>query len=207
MESDSSGEDYDDHDTVSNASEEAGHSLDPGDPNMSLNQYLTCQPDTPAVLDNDNLMQDNAPAPPRAARVSNPKCWLCTFSPHPVAVEMHNFVIANVSSMDFQYIASQIKDEIKGTFPHAAGARRRDITRHITQHMIAPQVKIAATIRSLVTVADTLKAGLTHRDPDTNEILVDIKNSELFLKFTAQLLAAYKVDSTKLLFGKPAGQG
>jgi hypothetical protein len=48
--------------------------------------------------------------------------------------------------------------------------------------MIAPQVKMASTIRSLVGVAETLRSGLQHRDPETDEILVDIKNTELYLK-------------------------
>jgi hypothetical protein len=48
--------------------------------------------------------------------------------------------------------------------------------------MLAPQVKMASTIRSLVSVAETLRSGLQHRDPETDEILVDIKNTELYLK-------------------------
>ena len=70
------------------------------------------------------------------------------------------------------------------------------------EHMIAPTVKMASTIRSLVMVAETLRGGLRHRDPETNEVLVDIKNTELFLKVIAQLMAAYKMDSNKLLFAK-----
>jgi hypothetical protein len=37
-------------------------------------------------------------------------------------------------------------------------------------------------IRSLVSVAETLRCGLQHRDPETDEILVDVKNTELYLK-------------------------
>jgi hypothetical protein len=48
--------------------------------------------------------------------------------------------------------------------------------------MIAPQIKMAHTIRSLLSVAETLRGGLQHRDPETDEILIDIKNTELYLK-------------------------
>jgi hypothetical protein len=48
--------------------------------------------------------------------------------------------------------------------------------------MIAPQVKLASTIRSLVSVAETLKSGLQQRDPETDEVLVQVKNTELYLK-------------------------
>jgi hypothetical protein len=72
--------------------------------------------------------------------------------------------------------------------------------RHINEHIIHPHVKMACTIRSLVTVADTLRAGLQHLDPDTNEILVDIKNTELYLKVVGQIITSYKMEGGKLLF-------
>jgi hypothetical protein len=190
---DSSDEEYDQDDTASVLSDR----LDPGNPDVDTDLYLSCHP--PPAPDADDPMVDAPPGP----RVSStpPKCWMCTFAPHPTAILMHNFVINNVSTMDLSYIASQIKDEIKTSFPHAAGIRKRDIVRHVSEHMIAPQVKLASTIRSLSAVADTLKGGLTHRDPETNDVLVDIKNTELFLKVVSQIVAAYKLDSAKLLFG------
>lgn len=115
---------------------------------------------------------------------------------------MNAFVVENVSLMDFKHMASQIKDEILAEYPAAQGARKRDILRHIQQHMIAPGVKMASTIRSLVMVAETLRMGLHHRDPETNEVLIDIKNTELYLKVISQIMAAYKMDSSKLLFNK-----
>jgi hypothetical protein len=185
--SDEEQENDDNDDTASVLSE----ARDPSDADMESTRYLSCQAEA------EDSMSDK-PAPQHT-----PRCWMCTFAPHPVATLMHEFVASNVATMDLHYIASQIKDEIKSKFPHASGARKRDIMRHIAEHMINPHVKIASTIRSLVTVAETLKAGLTHRDSDTNEVLVDIKNTELYLKVVAQIVAAYKLDSTKLLFGRP----
>jgi hypothetical protein len=127
----------------------------------------------------DDMLDDTVSNVPVRRTVYRQKCWLCTFCPNPLAVEMHNFVVANVACMDFKYLASQIKDEILLASPH---------------------VKIASTIRSLVTVAETLKGGLTHRDAESNEVLVDIKNTELYLKVISQLVAAYKLDTSKLLF-------
>jgi hypothetical protein len=199
------------HIHMSCASDDGGHSddmselsidddihPDPTNITMTEEQYLTCH--TATISSPDHHMIDNPPDIPSTIRQS--KCWLCTFSPHPTAVQMHNFIIQNISTMDVKYIVSQVKDEIKTHFPRAMGIHKRDITAHITEHMISPHVKIASTIRSLVTVADTLKGGLTRRDPETNDILVDIKNTELFLKVVSQMMTAYKMDCTKLLFAK-----
>jgi hypothetical protein len=57
--------------------------------------------------------------------------------------------------------------------------------------MLAPQVKIAHTIRSLVSVAETLRCGLQHRDPETDEILVDVKNTELYLKVRQSIFLSF----------------
>lgn len=57
------------------------------------------------------------------------RCWLCTFSTHAVARHVSAYVAANVSTVDTLHMASQIKQEIMDRFPHARGARRRDIVR------------------------------------------------------------------------------
>jgi hypothetical protein len=182
---------------------------DPADTTITSDQYLTCTTCAervvvpPIVSENiDEQMLDDPIPSVSTHPTDGSRCWLCTFAPHPTAIEMHNFIIANISCMDVKYIANQVRDTIMERFTHSSGARRRDVRRHITQHMISPQVKIASTIRSLIEVADTLKGGLTHRDPETNEVLVDIKNTELYLKVTSQVITAYKLDTTKLLFGK-----
>jgi hypothetical protein len=73
------------------------------------------------------------------------------------------------------------------------GARRRDILQHIQGHMIAPQIKMAYTIRSLLSVAETLRGGLQHRDPETDEVLIDIKNTELYLKVNIPTMLNFSI--------------
>jgi hypothetical protein len=187
--------DEEDDDNMPLVSGETDDIPDPADTRVDSVRYL------PQVDDVDDTMPDVP-----AVHTPTHKCWLCTFSPHPTAINMHAFIVSSISVMDLQYIASQIKDEIMTSYPHAQGASKRDIIRHIRTHIITPQVKIASTIRSLVTVAETLEAGLTHRDSETNEVLIDIKNTELFLKVVSQIMTAYKLDTTKLLFGKDQKQ-
>lgn len=70
------------------------------------------------------------------------------------------------------------------------------------------QVKLAAVLRSLITVAETLRVTMHQRDPDTGEILIDLKSTDAYLKVLTQICNTYKLDSTKLLFaGGEQGAG
>jgi hypothetical protein len=94
-----------------------GGNLDPADTNIDVDRYMGCQDCPPALPNTDDSMVDIAPV--RAPVFVSSKCWLCTFSPHPIAVSMHSFIVSNVACMDFKHIASQIKHEILATYPHA----------------------------------------------------------------------------------------
>ena len=63
------------------------------------------------------------PAQDAAIARSGERCWLCTFSSHPLSKQIHNYVGASVATVDTLHMASQIKGEIMDRFPHALGAR------------------------------------------------------------------------------------
>lgn len=150
------------------------------------------------------------PGDPDAAAIAaraREKCWLCTFSTHTLAKQVTSFVCSSVANMDTLHMAAQIKDEIMDRFPNAIGARKRDIIRHITEHMLAPNVKMAAVLRSLVTVAETLRGTMHQRDPVTDEVIVDLKSTEMYLKVLTQITTTYKMDGSKLMFCPPAVVG
>ena len=69
--------------------------------------------------------------------------------------------------------------------------------------MLAPNVKMAAVLRSLVTVAETLRGTMHQRDPVTDEVVVDLKSTEMYLKVLTQITSTYKMDGTKLMFCPP----
>jgi hypothetical protein len=107
--------------------------LDPADASIPTDSYIgcgDCNVDAPVLND---TMVDTVPVQKPAAVPS--KCWLCTFSPNPIAVSMHSFIVSNVACMDFKYIASQIKHEILAAYPHAK---------------VSPQLKQGIAGRSLI---------------------------------------------------------
>jgi hypothetical protein len=59
---------------------------------------------------------------------------------------------------------------------------------------------MASIVRSLITLAETLRSTLHQIDDDTGDVVVDVRNTELYLKVIAQIHAVYKTDASKALF-------
>jgi hypothetical protein len=85
-------------------------------------------------------------------------------------------------------------------YPHAIGVGRHNVLRHLREHVLAPTVRMASIVRSLITLAETLRSTLHQIDDDTGDVVVDVRNTELYLKVIAQIHAVYKTDASKALF-------
>ena len=90
-------------------------------------------------------------------------------------------------------------------YPHASGIGRHSVLRHLREHVLLPNVRMASILRSLIALAETLRCTLHQIDEDTGEVMVDIRNTELYLKVIAQLHAVYRTDSSRMMFGGSAG--
>jgi hypothetical protein len=86
-------------------------------------------------------------------------------------------------------------------YPHALGIGRHSILRHLREHVLLPNVRMASIIRSLITLGETLRCTLQQIDEDTGEVMVDIKNTELYLKVIAQIHSVYRTEGCRMLFG------
>lgn len=132
------------------------------------------------------------------------KCWLCTFSGCNVAKRILEFVSANAGTMDPVILADQIKREVRRYYPHAIGIERGSVLRHMREHILLPNVRMASIVRSLIGLAETLRGTLHQIDDDTGDVMVDVKNAELYLKVINQIHSVYKTDGTRMLFGIPS---
>lgn len=128
------------------------------------------------------------------------RCWLCTFANCKMAKQVSVFVTANAGTMDPAIMADQIKKEVLREYPLAKGIGRRHILRHIREHVLIPGVRMASIVRSLITLAETLRCTLQQVDEETGDLVVDIRNTELYLKVVTQISNVYKMDGSKLLF-------
>ena len=79
---------------------------------------------------------------------------------------------------------------------------RHNVLRHLREHVLAPNVRMASIVRSLITLAETLRSTLHQIDEDTGDVVVDVRNTELYLKVISQIHAVYKTDLSKALFSQ-----
>ncbi len=86
-------------------------------------------------------------------------------------------------------------------YQHALGIGRRNILLHLREHVLLPHVRMASIIRSLIGLAETLRCTLQQIDEETGEVMVDIKNTELYLKVISQIHSVYRTEGSKMLFG------
>lgn len=147
---------------------------------------------------------DNNGASGGAGGDEGPKCWLCTFSHHQAAKQITSFICNNISVIDTLHMASMVKEQVLEDFPYARGIRKRDVLRHIREHMLNPYVKLASILRSLVNLAESLRETVHQKDPETGDVLLDLKSADLFCKVLGQISSIYKLDQNKLLFGMNA---
>lgn len=136
-----------------------------------------------------------APPPPK-------ECWLCTFSHCDLAKDLNDFSIHNVPRMSCQVVAEQMHEQIMRSYGRAQGASVPDILRHLREHVVHPLVSLSIHARSLSSLAESLRENLFERDPETGQVIVDAKNSELYLKTVSHLCNLYKSDNGRLLFNK-----
>ena len=79
--------------------------------------------------------------------------------------------------------------------------------RHLREHVLTPNVRMASIIRSLITLAETLRCTLQQIDEETGDVMVDIKNTELYLKVISQIHSVYRTEGSRMLFGGGGGVG
>lgn len=127
-------------------------------------------------------------------------CWLCSFCTHNKAKQMALFISDQISEMSPLHIAEQVKDEILSEYPHARGAQKRDIIRHIQFHMLDPNVRMATMLRSLMSLAETVRLTMQQRDADTGELELDVKQADFYLRVLNQVQNTYRAGNGRLLF-------
>lgn len=159
-----------------------------------------CEADCASVASSSSMQMDRPPAKKRREL-----CWLCTFCTHMKAKQISSFIEGQVPHMSLLHIAEQVKHEILSEYPDALGARKRDIVRHMQLHMLAPQVRMAAVLRSLISLGESIRLTILTRDLETDEVIIDGRQTELYLKVLHQVQGAYKMDSSKMIFSEAQG--
>jgi len=164
------------------------------DDHLSSVSHSTTHNDT--VGDDDDKREEME----LVASVAEP-CWLCTYCLNDLALRITIFIDEKIADIDLPQLCEQVHEVINSSSPNAVGAGIDNIRRHITMHMITPNVKISSTIRAMSAISDAIRQNIFKRDEEAGIVVMDKTSAELYLKFTAQIAALYKLDPSKSLFG------
>lgn len=66
--------------------------------------------------------------------------------------------------------------------------------------MLSPHVRMASTLRSLFGLAESIRLTIHARDAETDDVVIDSKQVELYIKVLNQVQSAYRMDGSRLLF-------
>jgi hypothetical protein len=158
----------------------------------------------------DSTIDTNVkPVPRHGAAKGNrrtPQCYLCFFAEEPVCIQYVKYITNECQRCCRKQIAQQIATDIEtretrnGNEPQ--GASVSDIEKHISEHMLHPNVKVPEIIRELDGMRRLLRSSITTTDPETGDRVIDTANVTLYLKVIRELHQVYKMgDTAKLTLG------
>lgn len=150
----------------------------------------------------------------KASSISQNNCWLCVYATDNAAGTVNALICEHIHCMALDTITKQcsqvIEQEIFRRNPcngsDVTGFTPADVKRHITDHMLHPNVKLALTLRDLLRVNEQLRVGVFAKDDESDTTIVDQCTLKNYLAVTAQISAIYKVgESGRLLFSRGPG--
>lgn len=125
-------------------------------------------------------------------------CVLCKFagsSENVVIAEIMKYVSESVGKVCINEIASQVSmslnEELRTNITEA------QVIEHIQKHTLEQKVVLSNILQDLISLADTVKEGITVSDGDTGCTIVDTKTLTAYLKTVDQITAIYKMESMR----------
>jgi hypothetical protein len=116
--------------------------------------------------------------------------------------------------MDLDVIVSQaheiIDTDVKnkyGSDTYITGHTDQDIKKHVTEHMLHANVRLALTLRHLMQLNQQLQQHMHSTDEETGHTILDANSMKHYLATTNQIIGIYKLgDCNKLLFSSSNSQ-
>jgi hypothetical protein len=137
---------------------------------------------------------------------------MCVFATDPVATAVSSLVIDHMHAMSTDVIAGQASDLIDKELSKrniVAGTINKDmystaqIKRHISEHMLHPNVTLAVQLRHLLELSEKMRSQIYCNDEETNETVLDTQQLKNYLALTNQISSVYKLgENNKLLFSR-----
>jgi hypothetical protein len=134
------------------------------------------------------------------------QCFLCRFNTHRDAIEMHQFIQEHVGSMGVDTLAREVHMElVSRKEPVMNDAACDDIAlevirEHIVAHTLNPVVRVGIMLRELFDLKDRMKGELHKTDASGQQLGMDPKMIDSYLKVQVQILNMYRSEPSRMQY-------
>ena len=137
----------------------------------------------------------------------NSCCFLCKFNTHKDAIEMTQFINENIGSMHIDSLSHEVSNELSTRFMQnvmdesVPDSIHVDIIReHITTHTLNPSVRVGIMLKGLLDLGERMKADLYKTDANGQNMGLDPKMIDVYLRLQSQIVNLYKCEPTKMAY-------
>lgn len=131
--------------------------------------------------------------------MSHLSCFLCTFNNHDDAIDMNQFVHENIGLMCTDVLANEVHSQLRKRQGENAPSYDT-IRRHITMHTLNPTVRMGIMLRGLLDLEDKMKGDLYKLDANGQNLGLDPKMIEAYIRLQNQIHTLYKSKPSEMLF-------
>ena len=134
-------------------------------------------------------------------------CWLCKFNSDRDAIDMNQFIQENIASMPVETLAREVAAELQNRKPNLTDADLDVVTiqHHIQSHTLNPTVRIGITLRHMLDLSDKVRGHLDKVDKDGQNLGLDPKMLDSYIRLQSQILNIYKSETNRMLFNTTTG--
>ena len=127
-------------------------------------------------------------------------CWLCKFNTHKDASEMHQFIHDNIGTMSTRTLACEVHAELRTRHPDEDEINENTIHEHIQSHTLNPTIRLGITLRNMLDLSDSVRGSLQKIDTHGQNMGLDPKMIDAYIRIQGQILNLYKSETNKMLF-------
>ena len=132
-------------------------------------------------------------------------CFMCRFNTHKDVILMNQFIEENIGFMDLDIISHEVFTELnnrnQGMSDHEPMTEAL-VREHITSHTLNPVIRVGMMLRSLFDLEGKMKHDLYKVDAQGNNMGLDPKMIDSYLKLQNHAINLYKSDPTRMPYYK-----
>jgi hypothetical protein len=126
-------------------------------------------------------------------------CWLCKYQGNRSANEVIRLIMDGVSHMSMDSLVAHCK-YLLDNVETGSNVSKKEIRKHITEHMLHPRVKLAVQLHSLTSMQKEVAKCCLVQDVESGERCVNPHAMRAYLSLCSQVSSVYKMGEDKLLF-------